>query len=104
LISSTNDADTALAHDGATADKDLCWLAGLDYVILARRWNHGDFAGYTPVRVYEQTMTSLTGGQVPGTESETLARLIADGDLQELPNLSPSLAARLRDHELSADG
>jgi len=102
LDGSDGNADAALAQSDEGEDGELCWLVNLNDVILARRWKHGESAGYTTIRVYQQTMESAVGLRVRDADSETLARMITDGYLHKLPSLPTALAAQLQDELASS--
>ena len=79
--------------DGSAASH--CWLEGDRYVVLARRWAHGEDSGFTAVRVfarideYESTSELTNNLEWPETTSEALAKDLGDGKLQTLELAAP---------------
>ena len=84
MSGSASETSTASDQTEATDGGDLYLLADGKYVILARRWKHGEQTGLTADGVYERMTEGKRG--VPDLGSENLAKMLVNGEMQQLSN------------------
>jgi hypothetical protein len=68
----------------------LQWLEGDEFIVAVRKWQHGEYAGLTPARIYVRIDPHLSTSdpmshikQIDPT-SEDLAQWLADGTVKML--------------------
>jgi hypothetical protein len=81
--------------DQPASGNSHCWLEGDRYIVLARRWTHGEYSGLTAVKVYSQIdeydhQDEMANNMAwPETTSEDLVKGLAEGTLRCLEIVVP---------------
>ncbi len=96
-----SDADSSPTQPGvesaAPETVDAYWLVGEQLVILGREWTHGEQSGWTAERVLVRVDGYSNFGEIesesqvmfPEVSSENISRMLANGELQQIPHPFP---------------
>lgn len=97
-MSDASTAPTQPGEEATTPDTvDAYWLVGEQLVILGREWTHGEQSGWTAERVLVRVDGYADSEEIekdihamfPEVSSENISRMLANGELQQIPHPFP---------------